>query len=60
VNFSWFETHEPQDRGVEVVDVDFVFDGLESEFVGGAVDVALLLRPRPARCEARSGCGRGR
>ena len=31
------ETHEVENGGVEVVDVDFVFDGCEAEFVGGAV-----------------------
>ena len=34
------EAEEVEDRGVEVVDVDLVLDGLEAELVGGAVDVA--------------------
>src|SRR5262245_48152898 len=36
------EADEVEDGGVEVVDVDAVFDGLVAEFVGGAVDVAAL------------------
>ena len=36
------EAEEVEDRGVEVVDVDLVLDGLEAELVGGAVDVAAL------------------
>ena len=36
------EAQQVQDRGVQVVDVDLVFDGGEAEFVGGAVDVAAL------------------
>ena len=31
------EAHEVENGGVEVVDVDFVFDGGKAEFVGGAV-----------------------
>ena len=34
------EAHEMQDRGVQVVDVDAVFDGFEAELVGRAVDVS--------------------
>ncbi len=34
------EAEAVEHGGVEVVDVDAVFDGLESEVVGGAVDVA--------------------
>ena len=36
------EAQEVQDRGVQVVNVDLVFDGLEAELVGRAVDVAAL------------------
>src|SRR4051812_19326949 len=32
------EAHEVEDRGVKVVDVHAVDDGVEPEFVGGAVD----------------------
>lgn len=38
--FFVVEAEEVQHGGVEVVDVDAIFDGLESEFVGGAVDVS--------------------
>ena len=34
------EAEQVQDRGVQVVDVDRLLDGLVAEFVGGAVDVA--------------------
>ncbi len=34
------EAEEFQQRGVQVVDVDRVFDRFEAEFVGGSVDVA--------------------
>ena len=34
------EAQEVQNRGVQVVDVDAVLDGLEAEVVGRAVDVA--------------------
>ena len=45
------EAQQVQDRGVQVVDVDRVFDGLEAEFVGRAVDVARLSRRRrPSTC----------
>ena len=40
------EAEQVQDRGVQVVDVDAVFDGLEAELVGGAVDVAAVARRR--------------
>ena len=33
------EAEEVEDRGVQVVDVHLVLDGLEPEVVGGAVDV---------------------
>ena len=36
------EAQQVQDRGVQVVDVDRVLDGLEAELVGRAVDVAAL------------------
>src|SRR5262249_30076713 len=36
------EAEEVEDRGVQVVDVDGVLDGLEAEFVGGAMDMAPL------------------
>ena len=36
------EAEQVQDRGVQVVDVDRVLDGLEAELVGRAVDVAAL------------------
>lgn len=36
------EAHEVQDRGVEVVDMDFTGVDAEAEFVGAAVDVAGL------------------
>ena len=38
--FFVVEAEELEHGGVEVVDVDTVLDGLESEFVGGAVDVS--------------------
>src|SRR5262245_48447971 len=31
------ESHEVQDRGMQIVNVDSVFDGRETEFVGRAV-----------------------
>jgi hypothetical protein len=34
------ESEQVEDRGMEVVDVDFVFDGLEAEFIRGAMDRA--------------------
>ena len=40
------EAEQVQDRGVEVVDVDAVFDGAEAEFVGLAEDGAGLRRRR--------------
>ena len=36
------EAQQVQDRGVQVVDVDLVLDGLEAELVGRAVDVPPL------------------
>ena len=36
------EAHQVQDRGVQVVDVDPVLDGLQAELVGRAVDHAAL------------------
>ena len=39
------EAQQVQDRGVQVVDVDVVLDGLEAELVGGAVDVPPLTPP---------------
>ena len=38
--FFVVEAEQVQNGGVEVVDVDYFFDGFEAEFVGGAVDVA--------------------
>jgi hypothetical protein len=38
------EAHEIEQGGVQVVDVNLVFDGLEAEVVGGAVDVASFKR----------------
>ena len=43
--FFVIETEEMEDGGVEVVDVDAVLGGLESEVVGGAVDVAAFDAP---------------
>ena len=40
------EAQQMEDRGVQVVDVDLVLDGLEAELVGGAMDVAALARRR--------------
>lgn len=34
------EAKQVEERGVEIVNVDFVFDGLKAEFVGRPVDVA--------------------
>ena len=43
------EAQQVQDRGVQIVDVNSVLDGLEAELVGGAVDLpALARRRRPA------------
>ncbi len=36
------ETHEVEDRGVEIAEVDLAFDGAGAGFVGIAVDVAAL------------------
>ena len=36
------QAHQVQDRGVQVVDVHAVLDGLHAELVGGAVDDAAL------------------
>ena len=36
--------HQVEQSGVRVVDVYLVFDGLEAEVVGGAVDVASFKR----------------
>jgi hypothetical protein len=38
------EAHEIEQGGVQVVDVNLVFDDLEAEVVGGAVDVASFKR----------------
>ena len=38
--FFVVEAEEVEDGGVEVVDVDFVFDGVEAEFVGFSVGEA--------------------
>jgi hypothetical protein len=38
------KAHEIEQGGVQVVDVYLVFDGLEAEVVGGAVDVASFKR----------------
>jgi len=40
--FGVVEAEEVQDRGVQVVDVDAVFDGFVAEFVGRAVQRAPL------------------
>lgn len=37
--FFVIETEEGKDGGVEIVNVDFVFSGLETEFIGGTVDI---------------------
>ena len=34
------EAHDVQDRRVQVVDVDFVFDGVPAKFIGGPVDAS--------------------
>src|SRR5262245_18731019 len=36
------ETQEVENRGMQVVDVDLVLNGLEAELVGGAMDMAPL------------------
>lgn len=36
------EAHEMENRCVEIVNVHFVFDGVPSEVIGGAVNVAAL------------------
>src|SRR5438105_3991815 len=38
--FFMIETQEPEDGRVEIVDVDFVFGGLKTKFIGRAVDIA--------------------
>jgi hypothetical protein len=38
------KAHQVEQSGVRVVDVYLVFDGLEAEVVGGAVDVASFKR----------------
>src|SRR5262245_48969396 len=38
--FFVIETEQPQDCGVQIVDVDFVFDGRKSELIRRAVDIA--------------------
>src|SRR5262245_22356989 len=40
--FLVIETEEPENGGVEVVDVDFVFDSLKSKFIGRAMNVTTL------------------
>src|SRR5258708_6239694 len=40
--FGVVEAQEAEQGGVEIVDVDGVFNRLEPEFVGSAVDVAAL------------------
>ena len=69
------EPEQVQQRGVQIVDVDPVLNGVEPEFVGLAVDVARPSNPPPAthmlnafgwwsrpsfRRPAPSGCGRTR
>jgi hypothetical protein len=44
--FFVIETEQRQEGGVEIVDVDGFLGGLESEFVGGAVDVGRRGRRR--------------
>ena len=43
--FLVIEAEEVEERGVEVVDVDFVFDDAEAEFVGRAEDGAAFTPP---------------
>lgn len=38
--FLMIETQQPEDGGVQVMNVDLIFDGLETKFIGCAVDVA--------------------
>ena len=41
------ETEQVHDRGLEIMDVDFVFDDAKSQFIGLAVIETGLSRPRP-------------
>lgn len=35
-------SEQVQERGVEIVDVDFVLDGIEAKFIGATIDRARL------------------
>ena len=43
--FLVVDSHQPEHRGVEIVDVDLVVNGGETEVVGGAVNGAALDTP---------------
>ncbi len=55
------KSQQVENRGVEVVNMHFVFHSLVPEFVGGAITASPLLRlHRPSRRRIPGCCDRGR